>query len=67
MAGRKLDVGFWAPVGLLVTLIVGIFFCIAWAMDSYDAEPTSRCIDVEFRIFERNGDFSVVADPDCAK
>lgn len=65
---RNVDWGFFALIAL-TTLFVGLFFgFVAWAASREYAEPTSRCIDSKYRIFERGGEegFSVVEDASCA-
>lgn len=65
------DWGFFIGFGLFVALMVGLLLFCIWAARqeiTYD-EPTSRCIDSKYRIFERGNEegFSVVEDASCAQ
>lgn len=70
MKGRRHDFP-WELVllGLVLVAPIGLLVWAIWLSSTqvYD-EPTSRCIDVKYRIFERGGEegFSVVEDLTCA-
>lgn len=61
----------WLPISFLVVVFLCVTGLLVYAVNTdpvYD-EPTSRCIDTKYRIFERGKKegFSVVEDNSCAQ
>jgi hypothetical protein len=63
----KVSESIWLPVSLLVFLFCMLGLVVYADYTVPDAEPTSRCIDTKWRIFERGDDFSIAEDSSCAQ
>lgn len=60
-----IDWSFWVPVILLGGVVFFWVWLLCMAVSTPDPEPTSRCLDSKYRIFERYDSFSVVEDARC--
>lgn len=61
----KFDWRLWVSIGTLVICFCFIGGVLAWALTTNAEEPSSRCLDSRYRIFERGNSFSVVEDVRC--
>lgn len=59
------DWGFIFALGFLTFLVLGLIALAIGLATHEDPEPTSRCLDSKYRIFERYDEFSVVEDARC--
>lgn len=62
---RGTDWGLIFAIGSLTLLVLGLVALAIGLATREDPEPTSRCLDSKYRIFERHDEFSVVEDTRC--